>query len=342
MATKQHLHISIARGLSIILVAMAHLHINGLEPLISSLSVVRMPFFFLLAGLFFKLPQGVTRYALRKFVILLSPYFFVLLLIGLRQWHAGSIASGYLQGVFYANGQVIVWTPLWFLPHLCLLYILAAVLFKLSDFTARNIAWQYAVAAGLLLGGGAVLQLLQPLLQNASATLLQTGLPWGLDFVLVSLGYFTLGYLLRDYFVHARLNVLTLLCCSAVFFGMVAVTAATVDFNLRIYTPFYLVPLVVLPGCLMLLQLALLIKTVPYLRGAIAGCGHYSLYILIFHVFFQMQLTNHSTLAQHTAGQLALLLLSVSGPVILGWLIRQLTIIKYCFEPGLLLHKAVK
>lgn len=331
--TKPHYaHIALARGISIVLVAFGHSTLAQLHSAADVLGVVRMPFFFLLAGLFFSPPEHLRQYCRKKSLVLLSPYFFVLTAIGIKQWLTGGDLLAYFAGVLYGNGQTIAWTPLWFLPHLFLLYSLAAIIIGQTGFS-RMLRWQqYSITLLWLIAAGLLLQLLQQQLFAPATGILHTGLPWGLDFSPVSLGYFALGYLLRQQFIRARFSlawlcVYTLLFCSLVFW-----LQAAVDFNLRRYTPAVWLPVIILPGCFMLLQCSLLLNRIPLLREGLIICGRYSLYILIFHVFIQ-QLLGRSFGSAGAWQQGMVLLGSIVLSVAAGWLIRRVVLLRRCFEP---------
>lgn len=292
-----------------------------------------MPFFFLLAGLFFSPPERVSQYCRKKSLVLLSPYFFVLTAIGIKQWLTGGDFLAYFAGVLYGNGQTIAWTPLWFLPHLFLLYTLAALIIGQTGFL-RMLRWQqYVITLLWLIAAGLLLQLLQQQLFAPATSILHSGLPWGLDFAPVSLGYFALGYLLRQQFIQARFSVLWLLVYTLLFCGLVFWLQAAVDFNLRLYTPALWLPVIILPGCFMLLQCSLLLNRIPLLREGLIICGRYSLYILIFHVFIQQLLARWFGSAG--AWQQGMVLLgSIVLSVAAGWLIRRVVLLRRCFEPA--------
>jgi fucose 4-O-acetylase-like acetyltransferase len=341
LAKPHYPHIALARGLSIVLVAFGHSALADMHAAADALGVVRMPFFFLLAGLFFSPQHDVLNYSKQKSIALLTPYFFVLTAIGVKQWLSGGDFAGYMAGVLYGNGQTIAWTPLWFLPHLFLLYTSAALLLRPDGFIALKRTLQFSLILLWLMLFGAVLAYLQPQFSQAASSLLRSGLPWGLDFLPLSLGYFTLGYLLKQQFTQARFNPLLLSVLTFLFAVLVFAFSAAVDFNLRLYTPPLWLPFIVVSGCFMLLQGSLLLSKLPLLSDAFMLCGRYSLYILIFHVFLQQVL-------QRLAGQggvllqLIILLGSIVLSIAAGWLIRRVVLLRYCFEPGIARVKAVR
>lgn len=331
--TKPHYsHISLARGISIVLVAFGHSALADMSVAADALGVVRMPFFFLLAGLFFAPPADLFDYCRKKSIVLLSPYFFVLTAIGIKQWLAGADWGSYMAGVLYGNGQTIAWTPLWFLPHLFLLYSLAALTIGQSAFQQLQRWQQYLLVMLWLIIAGVLLNSMQLHIFSSAEGLMHTGLPWGADFAPVSLGYFAMGYLLRQQFVQARFSVVQLGVYALTFCGLVYLLNAAVDFNLRLYTPAIWLPVVILPGCFMLLQLALLLSHVPVLDKMLTLCGRYSLYILIFHVFLQQVLSRYVG----TTGlwqQVVVLAGSIVLSLVAGWCIRRVVLLRYCFEP---------
>lgn len=341
VAKPHYPHIALARGLSIVLVAFGHSALADMHAAADVLGVVRMPFFFLLAGLFFSSRHNVLHYSKQKSIALLTPYFFVLTAIGVKQWMSGSDFTTYIAGVLYGNGQTIAWTPLWFLPHLFLLYTSASLLLRPDGFIALKRALQFSIILGWLMLAGVLLAYLQPQFAQSASWMLRSGLPWGIDFLPLSLGYFTLGYLLKQQFTEARFNAALLIVLTALFAALVLMLNAAVDFNLRLYTPALWLPFIIITGCFMLLQCSLLLSKVPLLSNGLMLCGRYSLYILIFHVFLQ-QILQRLTSSGDLLTQLAILLCSIVLSIATGWFIRRIVLLRYCFEPGAGRVKAVR
>ncbi len=75
----RYLHIDIAKGISICLVAMFHSQLGNYYPsIIDPMGLFRMPLFFLLSGIFFSWNPEPHYFFTKKFDSLLKPYFVVL------------------------------------------------------------------------------------------------------------------------------------------------------------------------------------------------------------------------------------------------------------------------
>ena len=111
--TKQRLlYIDIAKGIGILLVALAHNDLAGYAPLLYHwIYSFHMPLFFFLSGLFFKPEIGFIDLLRRRFDSLLKPYFFGIFLIYFGAIFFDKmglpIAFGRLLKSLYANRRVI-------------------------------------------------------------------------------------------------------------------------------------------------------------------------------------------------------------------------------------------
>jgi fucose 4-O-acetylase-like acetyltransferase len=110
MASSQRIdYVDIAKGISIILVALFHSKLKTVIPeLIQPMGLFRLPLFFFLAGLFFSAAPSPAVFIGKKADVLLKPYF----VTSLGLWLAFTIAGhgnpfGLLLDILYGNGAIL-------------------------------------------------------------------------------------------------------------------------------------------------------------------------------------------------------------------------------------------
>ena len=133
--------IDVAKGISIMLVAMFHSPLREYySEIIDPMSLFRMPLFFFLSGVFFVWSIAPKQFLVKKSEALLKPYYSVLLTLLLLNFLMGEPHFlYYLKGILYGNGDTIEWEPLWFLPHLFVVYGFGYLLLNHSSFNQ----WSY-------------------------------------------------------------------------------------------------------------------------------------------------------------------------------------------------------
>ena len=202
-------HVDIAKGISIILVAIFHselasIYYNVLGPM----SLFRMPLFFFLSGVFFSTKANLGAFLRKKSDALLKPYFVTLFLVFLvsGSLHNKFSLSG-LIGIFYGTGQTIQWVPLWFLTHLFVVYCFVYFLFKFSGLQKVSLHFRYGVVVSLMCIGVSCIDLFRtfhlPFFGNVAHL---SGLPFSLDIVLVTSFFFVLGVLMRQQVISFKPN----------------------------------------------------------------------------------------------------------------------------------------
>lgn len=182
-----------ARGLSIFLVVYGHnFPVN--EPYIYSFHV---PLFFLIAGLFH--PKEVTINTVkRRAKMILIPYFFWATALFLFWFFAGrkygesaTVALSPLDnfiGIFYAQGgpEYMDWgIPMWFLPCIFLVFLFFSGIRKIKNNILTAIVFTVLVTGGFLW-----------------AVFTDIHLPWSIDVALVAMGFYGIGYVLKEQLVR--------------------------------------------------------------------------------------------------------------------------------------------
>lgn len=280
-------HLDVARGVSILLVALYH---SGLQPLMPStmqaLGLCRLPLFFFLAGAVFPLRRPLAQVLTERSRALLRPYAIVLLvLLGRSLWKGDVDPWAVLLGIAWANGGTIEWIPMWFLPHLWLVSTAAAVLLHRSGWLHWPTAAQAASGAALLAAG---VMVLAP--DRIVALPWQGGtgraLPWwpfSADLLGVSLAFLLLGARLQRQARAFAPRGGTLLAALLVFLWVAMGTDAQINLNLRRYGSPLLATAGALAGLYLILSAAWGLSRLSVARRSLGHLGQASLFILIFH-----------------------------------------------------------
>jgi polysaccharide biosynthesis protein PslL len=142
-------HIDIAKGISIFLVVLYHSDVKDLFPaLVDPMSLFRMPLFFMLSGVFFSYKDNFSDFCKKKLNALIKPYLIILISLYLLTELLGMGSDKWpFWGIFYGNGDIIRWSPMWFLTHLFALYISAYLLFKFTKLFDTNRYFSYMILA---------------------------------------------------------------------------------------------------------------------------------------------------------------------------------------------------
>lgn len=233
------IHVDVAKGLSIALVAMFHSEMYYFfYDIIKPMALFRMPLFFFLSGIFFAYSENARTFIARKSEALLKPYFVVLFAILFMSFLRGESALAWqFKGIIYGSGQTIRWVPLWFLTHLFLVYIFAYFLFHALGFSKRTTTYKLMILTSFIVIGTLGIDsfwLIRLDLLGHSVEV--PGLPFSADLLLITSFYFISGYLSRKLVVAFKPNFFYLLVSAVLFFGIGIYTAAHIDLNMRVYT----------------------------------------------------------------------------------------------------------
>lgn len=292
--TKRVEFIDAAKGIGILFVVLGHNHIKLEYPAVYQVVYsFHMPFFFLLSGMFFKTDAGFIDLARRRFNSLLKPFLAYMVIV-----YTGSILFtkidlptifGRIIKAFYAGPNTLEWVPLWFLPHLFLVNLLAFILIKFVYERLPQL-WMRAVFLIALLGVGvATIQLFWPVhFPILGRSVEMYGLPGSVDLLLITTAFFILGYQIRRTFLDNaagfRYFGWVLVAAIVLFVGLHIAFQSTIDFYIRDYGLPVVSTLEAISGSLLVLYLAKwLEKAPPRLFVAFQYLGMASLVILIFH-----------------------------------------------------------
>lgn len=286
-------YLDIAKGIGILFVVLGHNHIKIEYPIIYQVVYsFHMPFFFLLSGMFFKPAYGFFELARKRFHTLLKPFIAYMVIvytaaIFFTKIDLPTIFSRIIKA-FYAGPNTLEWVPLWFLPHLFLVNLLAFGLIKLLYDRLPQL-WMRLLLLALMVGvGAATIQLFAPVRYPFLGRNVEFfGLPWSADLLLITTAFFMLGYEIRRSVLEkefgGRFALWGLLLALLLFVGLNIAFQTTIDFYLRRYD-MIVSTLEAISGSVLILYLAKWIEKGPvWLANAFKYLGGASLLLLIFH-----------------------------------------------------------
>ncbi len=288
----RYVHIDIARGLGILLVVLGHNWIvfNPKGELFNVIYSFHMPLFFMLAGLFFRQGTSLGGLAWARLDTLIKPYLVTLLLFAAALQATGNLqAADYLHRVLHGSGeglrhlygeegQTVYWSPLWFLPHLFALSITAWLAVTLARAAKLTQVQRFIAVALLFLIGLLIINPDNP-----------TGLPLSLDLLPITLALFLVGYAARNLLLTFKPSLLVCTAALLVFCLCHLFWDETIDLNRRLYGNPLLSTIQVGTGIYLLMALACLLGTRPWIARVMAYVGEASLVILVFHSFIQIK-----------------------------------------------------
>lgn len=229
-------HTDIAKGVSIVLVAMNHSKISEFLPtLIEALGLLRMPLFFFLAGIFISPNNTIIDSVVRKGRALLQPYFVTLLSLSIVHVFLPLNNVRFedeIAGIFYGVGDTISWTSLWFLPHLFVLASVGFVIIKSFKFEQRTASEKmvfFICLISLNYFTSQYISLLEFSLVGVEEPI--RGLPFSIDLLPFSLIFFLGGYVSKNLVVDFKLSWQSLCFALASFLAICLCTTADINLN---------------------------------------------------------------------------------------------------------------
>lgn len=333
--------IDIAKGISIILVAMIHIDIKRYFPeILASMSLFRMPLFFFLSGIFFSISAHPKSFLLKKSEALLKPYFSVqiFLLCVSALLYKNDLFLQFV-GIFYGTGHTIRWVAMWFLTHLFSIYCFSYILFRYTNFGDSKLFVKIAILFVFFIVG--VLSLDVFLYLDISIFGLSTqlpGLPFSLDMLLITSVFFISGYLFKEKIINFIPNIFLLSLSISVFLCITFFTEAHIDLHKRIYQSPVFATLGAVCGIYMVLCISYCLVNYKIIKNIFVAVGNSSLYILIFHRFIGYKTytlgDNYLTRDEHLVLlSLFALLLSITLPLAIKWIVNRNSVLALFFLP---------
>lgn len=281
-------HVDVSKGISIALVALAHSKLQLYFPLaFESLGLLRLPLFFFLSGIFFNGAEIFSTFFKKKFNSLLKPYLVTLfVLLFLDFIFSGRIGALSIFGVVYGVGHTIKWMPLWFLPHLFLLYCFSYLLFYVFNLNNKSLLYRLFFLFFLFFVGSFFIRVFKNFnVLIGSENIFLGGLPLSLDVVLLSSGFFILGSFFKFHVVNFKPHVFAFLFSIIVFIVIAINTEAKIDFNFRAYDSPVFSTIGAFSGIYIAIFSSFYLSKVFFVEKILVYLGRSSLFILIFHQF---------------------------------------------------------
>jgi len=163
---------------------------------------------------------------------------------------------------------------MWYLPHLFASSL--AVLCIIKAVPSARLQWLVML---LLLAGGVLV--LRP-----------TDLPWSLDLVPISAAFLLLGYGCRDRVAAMRFEAPAFALAAIAFAALHGLFDETIDLNIRLYGHPLVATAQALLGIYLCLSAAAWLARFALAKRVLAYIGSGTLFILIFHIFFQWKVFN--------------------------------------------------
>jgi fucose 4-O-acetylase-like acetyltransferase len=294
--------IDVAKGLSILLVLLGHSHIFPNE-VNRAFSSFRMPFFFFLSGIFFSTKGSFRLMFFLRSDSLLKPYFVTLFIAAcLSNDFTGGAFGHRLIEILYGVGDSIhwPWSPLWFLPHLWLLFIVSYIFVHFRFSRENSPYWNFSVflllmliahittknspeQSYLMLGGYVDVYRL-PMIKAY-------GLPMSAEIIPVSLTFFLAGHHLKEQVKNFSPSLIVLSLCITGFILLYFFANIFVDLNHSVYRNCITAPLSAFCGIYFSLSLAYYLDKIEAAAKVIGYIGSKSLFLLLFHGFFMNWVT---------------------------------------------------
>lgn len=322
--------IDVAKGIGMLLVVLGHNPIVQQEKgeLYRLIFSFHMPLFFFLSGVFFNPTKSLGSSVVEKGGALLKPYFVTLL--SLAALHAVTKSQDIVStiaGVLYGGGDTIEWSPLWFLPHLFVVSLFAWAMANVVAQRMQSAVLEPLLVLLLFIVGVMLSRHLGPWsFEFLDQTFTSQGLPWGMDLVPLTASYFLLGARLAPKVRHFRPDMPTLAMALTLFAGCHVFWDRTVDLNIRVFDG-YLVPLIAsISGIYITLAMAFFARVSKPTLFAVSMLGEASLFVLVFHSYFQGKTIGLAAKLNLGGGLPVLVLGFAAGcalPVLVGRLVNQ-------------------
>jgi fucose 4-O-acetylase-like acetyltransferase len=296
--------IDIAKGLGILLIVLGHNRVFadnqvGYADLLRSF---RLPFFFFVSGVTFSIAnRSLRQLALLRADAWLKPFAMAVLISGALKMLVGKATiESVLLGLTFGAGFTLIWTAIWFLPHLWLLYLSAAALLtygkRLVDTWPKRVVFLLALSTI----GYYFIDSFNTVREDPSCRLkthfdwsvLHCGLPFSADLLPLTMCFFLLGHFLSERVKVLRVEYVWAIVCAGVLLSLHLSFGYRIDLNMRRYDSLVISTTQALCGIYVMLCLCMLLTRMPSATRLISYLGKGSLFILLFHMPIQYRITD--------------------------------------------------
>lgn len=311
--------IDTAKGVGILLIVLGHNTLFGdyFPALSDGLMSFRLPFFFMISGVMLSLKDhNLGRIAYLRADAWLKPCAVVVIVFGLAKVVRGSAEiEGLLVALSFATGFTFAWTPLWFLPHLWLLYVAAAAILMYGQTLLTSNRNKALLLVVLCISGFAISQLYRTAIDNEacvkqltfSMELFDCGLPFSADLLPTTLFFFLGGYFLRERIKAFVPTLFTAACALAMVILLREEFPYKFDLNTRQYANILITPMQAIIGIYAMLCICYYLARSDLMVKIFGYFGRTSLFILIFHAPVQYILLRALPRWIHSDGAVAVI-----------------------------------
>lgn len=280
-------HVDVARGISILLIVIYHSKLGKLpDPrVIEALSLIRVPLFFFLSGVFFSYSLGLKEFVSKKSDALLKPYFVTLLgYLLISIWFDNRNILIDLIGIFYGVGNTIKWAALWFLAHLFALQCFCYIFYRTTGFDRLPYQVKCIFIAALLFAGASIISTFASVEVRAFNKIFKpVGLPFSLDLIPISAAFLMAGKMLREQVLNFTPQITSVCLAMLAFFGVAFFTNAHIDLSNRIIRePIHFV-IGSISGIYLCVVLAWVISKTRVIKKPFIWSGRAAIFLLLFH-----------------------------------------------------------
>lgn len=338
-------YVDVAKGISIILVALFHSKLNLLIPEVgSSMSLFRLPLFFFMSGVFFNVSNDPKTFFWKKFDALLKPYFItfiIILFISIILNEENLIYK--LKCILYGSGKSILWAyrdwaPLWFLTHLFAVHCFIYLIFRYTGFKSTPLIFKFTILIAMLLVGTHWVDIFSNTkIIIAGESIQLPDLPFSLDVILVSAPFFIMGALTKVKIVLFKPNLYWLFISVLLYILIVMFTDARIMLGHRDYNLPFIATLGAACGIYALTTISYYLDKIPVIRGVLLSFGSSSLFVLIFHMYIGNHVYN--ILSDSGSSELRFnfaiiaFLLSITIPLAIKFLISKSDLLSLFYFP---------
>jgi fucose 4-O-acetylase-like acetyltransferase len=344
--SKRLVHIDIARGFGILSVVIAHNAIvYDTEWLYKLLAAFLLPLFFFLSGIFFKPTESFKVLLVKRADAFLKPFFVIQILLGLLH----IVVQGYnplqtLLGIFYATGETIEWVPLWFLPHLFVVYVVGWAIINFTKLDKTHLVVRILVLLSLLLIGYFLIDMFwqvplviggEPIVLFGQPVILP-GLPFTIDGAPFSVFFFLVGFLTRERVKNIKNSPVLFVISLVIFLVLYFFTECVIDLDDRYYRHIVFATLAGLLGTYIVLAISKFLSKQSIVSSVLAYIGANSLIILIFHYAPQnnaYKLLNSFFPNAYVLNTTVAFLIGVIAPLVINLIIQKTPILRMFFLP---------
>lgn len=291
--------VDIVKGLGILTVVLCHnwmlFHNRG--ELSSVVFSFHMPLFIFISGLFFRPMQAFSSLVISKADSLLKPFYVVLFAVFIM----GALTKlnfqykAELLNILYGSGGTVSWTPLWFLSHIFMVFIVAWILNTYLFSLLKQDVYKWAILLFIFYVGATHIgtfadNQFSNVLFNRDTEHVR-GLPFNLDIIPVSLPIFFAGHLLSEVCLKFKPDWIVSICMLVLFVSLHYFFDETIELNGREFGNFTVCTLQIISGIYLIFTLAFCLQFIPWLSKFFQYLGSATLYLLIFHFVPQHYVT---------------------------------------------------